>query len=128
MPYHFCSRKQTQQVLNKFCHCLLLLFGSVVGRLAYFIYATNIRNVDAVGVVTYCPVGYLLERVRINGLAVSLDYDMIAGIAPLLYLPKIPKYACSRCLCAACCCVQDYAVNWSHRCLLVRAVQELPKE
>ena len=128
MPYHFCSRKQTQQVLNNFGHRLLLLLGSVVGRLAPFINATNIGNVDAVGIVASCAVGNFLEWVRINRLAVSLDYNMIAGIAPLLYFLKIAKYACSRCLGAACCCVQDYAVNRSHRFLLVRAVQEQPKE
>jgi len=82
-----------KKVLDQFGHGLFLLLGSVVGWLSGFVNPTDIGNVDAVCIVTSCTVRHLLKRVRINGLSVSLDYNVVTGVAPLLYLPKIAKYA-----------------------------------
>lgn len=93
---------------------MLLFFGSVVGRLTFFINAANVADMNAVVVVALYPVGGLFNRPIVNYLTVPFNDEMITGRTPVQHLFMVSVNAVSRGRYVAGRGVQNDVVNWSH--------------
>ena len=78
MPQNLSIWKLFRQPVHKFGHCLALFFGAVVLRLAFFINATNVADVNAIVVVPFRPVAGFGNWPVVNDCAVTFNDEMVA--------------------------------------------------
>ena len=65
--------------VNQFGHCLALFFRAVVGRLAFFINAADVADVNAIVVMPFHPVAGFGDWPVVNDFAIPFNDEMVAG-------------------------------------------------